>query len=282
MLQLPLMGMVLADADGVMTLIFVVFAVISWIIKLVNAAKGEAPAPAAGNKPKPQRAKSLEDEIANFLKEVNKKPAGAGADRGRQERERAEVVFEDRPRPADQRAAPQRPETQRPETQRPETQRPAPQRTAPQGPVASDKLKRSPAKTPKPSREGKDSRGQERGGTAPASARQTKQPRAPQTAAGAAQRVAGHAAELGRGVQSHLQSHMSERIGQMVSQDLAPRISDSVTSHLGSATPVTTAATVAKVPEHPLLAELRQPQTLQRAMVASLILAPPRALAKRR
>ena len=277
MLQLPLMGMVLADADGVMTLIFVVFAVISWIIKLVNAAKGEAPAPAAGNKPKPQRAKSLEDEIANFLKEVNKKPAGAGADRGRQERERAEVVFEDRPRPADQRAAPQRPETQRPETQRP-----APQRTAPQGPVASDKLKRSPAKTPKPSREGKDSRGQERGGTAPASARQTKQPRAPQTAAGAAQRVAGQAAELGRGVQSHLQSHMSERIGQMVSQDLAPRISDSVTSHLGSATPVTTAATVAKVPEHPLLAELRQPQTLQRAMVASLILAPPRALAKRR
>lgn len=263
--QLPLMGVVLADADGVMTLIFVVFAVISWIIKLVNAAKGEAPAPAAGNKPKPQRAKSLEDEIANFLKEVNpKKEGGAAPERGRA---REEVVFDERPRTA---------------PQRPATDRPAPQRTASPQPVPSDKLKRSQPKPAKPSREGKDSRGQGRGGTAPAAARQTKKPVTPQAAAGAAERVAGHAAELGQGVQSHLKSHMAERIGQMVSHDLAPRISDSVASHLGSATPVTTAATVAKVPEHPLLADLRQPHTLQRAMVASLILAPPRALAKRR
>jgi microcompartment protein CcmL/EutN len=112
--------------------------------------------------------------------------------------------------------------------------------------------------------------------------RSPKKPVATQSAAGAQQRVAGHAAELGQGVQSHLKAHMSERIGQMVSHDLAPRISESVASHLGNATPVTTAATVAQVPEHPLLSELRQPQTLQRAMVASLILAPPRALANRR
>lgn len=268
--QLPLLGVVLADADGVMAMIFVVFAVISWIIKLVNAAKGEGAAPVPANRPKPQRAKSLEEEIANFLKQVNKKPGEAGADRGRETRE--EVVFEERPRSVEQRPAPQRPASQRS----------APQSTASQGPVASDKLKRSQQKSPRPSREGKDSRGQGREGSGPASARQPKKSVAPQAAAGAAQRVAGHAAELGRGVQSHLQSHMAERIGQMVSKDLAPTISESVASHLGSATPVSTAATVAKVPEHPLLAELRQPQTLQRAMVASLILAPPRALAKRR
>ena len=42
------------------------------------------------------------------------------------------------------------------------------------------------------------------------------------------------------------------------------------------------AAPLYTAPEHPLLSELRQPKTLQRAMVASLILAPPRALANRR
>ena len=37
----PAWGVVLADADGVMTVMFALFAIVSWVIKLVNAAKGE-------------------------------------------------------------------------------------------------------------------------------------------------------------------------------------------------------------------------------------------------
>jgi hypothetical protein len=251
--QLPLMAVVLADADGVMTLIFVVFAIISGIMKLVNGAQGEAPAPAAGNKPKPARPKSLEDEIASFLNDVkSKNREGAGGNSGRDPKQPAEVIFDERPRPTAQRPG---------------------QATKPKPPQATP---------PKPQRGTQESRKKGSAASPPMANRSPKKPVATQSAAGAQQRVAGHAAELGQGVQSHLKAHMSERIGQMVSHDLAPRISESVASHLGNATPVTTAATVAQVPEHPLLSELRQPQTLQRAMVASLILAPPRALANRR
>lgn len=251
--DLPTSGLVLADADSVMTLIFVAFAVISWIIKLVNAAKGEAAPPAAGPKPRPPRPKSLEDEIANFLKEVNTKNKGAAeAGGGREAAGRSEVIFEERPRA-----------------------------TAPR-PTAVEKPKRTQPSPPKTPPKAKDSRLKGGDRSQPAAAKPPKKPIAPQAAAGAERRVSGHAAELGQGVQSHLKAHMSERIGEMVSQDLAPRISDSVQSHLGSGNSLTTAATVAKVPEHPLLSELRQPKTLQRAMVASLILAPPRALANRR
>ncbi len=251
------MAAVLADADSVMTLIFVVFAVISWIIKAVGATKVEAPGPAPGNRPKGPRPKSLEDEIANFLKEVNSKnKEGVGTNPGRDTKKPAEVIFEERPRPM----APQPGQAKNPK------------RPLPPPANGSRPAKDSRAKGPERSQSGAN--------------RPPKKPVAPkvapQAAAGAERRVAGHAAELGQGVQSHLKTHMAERIGQMVSQDLAPRISESVASHLGNATPVSTAATVTKVPEHPLLAELRQPQTLQRAMVASLILAPPRALAKRR
>jgi hypothetical protein len=249
----PLSALVLADADSVMTLIFVVFAVISWIIKLVNGAKGEAPAPDAVKKPRPPRAKSLEDEIANFLKEVNTKNKGeAPVGGGRDVKGRSEVIFEEPPRQPPNRPAP----AEKPKRSQPTPSKPQP-KTNEARPKSAERPKSPAAKPPK-------------------------KPIAPQAAAGAERRVAGHAAELGQGVQSHLKSHMAERIGQMVSHDLAPRISDSVESHLGSATPVTTAATVAKAPEHPLLSELRQPKTLQRAMVASLILAPPRALANRR
>ena len=253
-------GMVLADAEGVMTVLFALFAIISWIIKLVNAAKGEGAAPA--NKPKAPRPKGLEDEIANFLKEVNtRKAEGAQPAAPAARREPAQVIFEDRQVPV--RAAESRPAEPRPTAKRP---------TKPAGSGSAASAGRT-AKGQRPAKPGHPAAN-------PAN-RAGKSGGSP-VAAGVEKRVSAHASELGQGVQQHLKSHMSERIGQMVTQDMAPRISESVASHLGTASPTSEAATVAKAPEHPLVAELRQAQTLQRALVASLILAPPRALASRR
>lgn len=259
----PAWGVVLADAEGVMTVMFALFAIVSWVIKLVNAAKGEPEAPA--NKPKAPRPRSLEDEIANFLKEVNtRKGEGAQPAAPADRRQAAEVIFEDRPAPF-QPIEP-RPAAARPVEARPAAKRPAKPATAGSAGGKTGKGQR-PAKPSNPKAESAD---------------RTTKPLGSQAVAGAEKRVAAHASELGQGVQQHLKSHMAERIGQMVTQDMAPRISESVASHLGSVSGSPGAATVAKVPQHPLVAELRQPQTLQKALVASLILAPPRALASRR
>jgi hypothetical protein len=121
----------------------------------------------------------------------------------------------------------------------------------------------------------------------PAAAPAKKSARRPRPGDEIATRHAPVSETLGTGVKQHLSQHMTERVTQEVQQRLASRVDEKVEQDLGpAATAGLSARSTPASPAPPadraarFAGLLRNPATVQQAIVASLILAPP--VARRR
>jgi hypothetical protein len=95
------------------------------------------------------------------------------------------------------------------------------------------------------------------------------------------------AADMGSNLRSHLQDHMGPRIGEQVDVHLPHTVTASMTSHLGefradrqASPPAMVLLTPSKTAQGdaPLVAELRTPAGMRKAIVLQEILSKPRAL----
>jgi hypothetical protein len=78
---------------------------------------------------------------------------------------------------------------------------------------------------------------------------------------------------LGTGVKQHLSQHMTEHVGKEAQQRLASRVEEKVEQDLGPAARPSSAPPADRAARFAAL--LRNPATVQQAIVASLILSPP-------
>jgi hypothetical protein len=122
----------------------------------------------------------------------------------------------------------------------------------------------------------------------PVAAPAKKPVRRPRPGADMATRQAPVTESLGAGVKQHLNQYMSEKVSQEVQQRLAPRVEEKMDRDLG--TPVTTGASARGMPAPPPAIPparavrfgemLRNPATVQQAIIMNLILSPPPGLAR--
>jgi len=261
------------EVGTILTVLFVLFSIISWVVKLVGqqnepvAKPPTNPQPATPLRRRRPPADDLAEEIRRFQEE-NRRP---GEDRAAPRRPRPQSGPE--PTPLEARSAQPKP------------------RTPPKQPASGpgSRSRNTPTEErPQPRRRATDqSRGEGEGGVLiPAEGGPadwlprheivwtSDEPR-PRPLAEERRRLNTlRPHDLGSGLSAHTRDFMRDRLSGQVNQDLKSSVADSVAEHLGSRS----AAPVAHATEaetHPLLVSLQNPASLKQALILSLVLAPP-------
>jgi len=232
---------ILANFEGIFAVLFLLISFVGWIINMINA-QNPPPAPNRGPQRRPRaKDRKVQNEIEQFLQEAMGNK-NARAEEGEVPADEIEVV----------------------ETGVPE--RPAPRRR----PRAA--AKPTASRQPQPQR------------TA------TAEQKAPKPGKGVASRHLAPNETLGGGVMSHVTDHMRERVSRETQTHLPHAVNQTVTQHLGefTADDRDTRSTVKPVHRSranivdptALIADLRKPDGMRKAVILQEILAKPRGLRK--
>jgi hypothetical protein len=236
------MPVMLADVGGLFAIAFLLISFIGWVMNLINS-QNPPPAPNRGPQRRPQaRDKKVQSEIEEFLQEAL----------GNKKRPRATDVRTDEIESVE--SALRQPQKRGPSTQL-KRRGPSPRSGSPQQipPAGESQERRKPG-------------------------------------SGVASRHVIASSDLGRNVSSHVQEHMSRRVRNEAEQHLPHAVDHSVANHLGEFTaddrdprstvkPVFRPYTDIPDPES-LIAQLKSPAGMRKAIILQEILAKPRILRK--